>query len=111
MYLNKVDFTYSSHGISAAAKTYFGKDQSKLKVHEAAVLVGMLKNPSLYNPKSKPENAVKRRNVVLKQMVRNNYLSQEEYTKLKDLPLDMSNFNRTILYEGCLLYTSPSPRD
>lgn len=104
MYLNKVDFTYSSHGISAAAKTYFGKDQSKLKVHEAAVLVGMLKNPSLYNPKSKPENAVKRRNVVLKQMVRNNYLSQEEYTKLKDLPLDMSNFNRTILYEGIAPY-------
>jgi len=104
MYLNKVDFIYSSHGISAAAKTYFGKDQSKLKVEEAAVLVGMLKNPSFYNPKSKPENALKRRNVVLNQMVRNEFLSTEDYNTLKVKPLDMSNFNRTILYEGIAPY-------
>lgn len=104
MYLNKFDFTYSSHGISAASKTYFGKDQLKLKVDEASTLVGMLKNPYLYNPKRFPENAFKRRNVVMKQMVRNGYLSEKEYNSLKDNPIDMSNFNRTILYEGVAPY-------
>jgi len=104
MYLNKVDFINSSHGISAAAKTYFGKDQSKLKLEEAAVLIGMLKNPHLYNPRRRPENATKRRNVVMNQMVRNDFLSKTEYDKLKEQPLDMTNFNRTILYEGIAPY-------
>ncbi len=104
MYLNKFDYTYSSHGISAASKTYFGKDQSRLKVEEAAVLVGMLKNPYYYNPKRFPENAMSRRNVVLKQMVRNEYLTDKAYQELKGNPIDLSNFNRTILYQGIAPY-------
>ena len=94
MYLNKYDFLYDSHGIGAAAKTYFGKAHNALEIHEAATLVGMLKNPSLYNPRIKKENALKRREVVLKQMVRYGYLEQEHYDSLRVLPIDLSNFNR-----------------
>lgn len=104
MYLNKFDFIYSSHGVSAAAKTYFGKDQRKLSLDEAATLIGMLKNPSAYNPKSNPENAIKRRNVVMRQMVRSNLITQEEYDELRVKPLNMSNFNRTVHYEGVAPY-------
>ena len=104
MYLNKFDFIYSSHGISAAAKTYFGKDQRKLSLDEAATLVGMLKNPYLYNPKRNPETAVKRRNVVMKQLVRNGFISTKQYDKLKQKPLNMANFNRSVHYEGLAPY-------
>ncbi len=104
MYLNKFEFTYSAHGISSAAKTYFGKDQKKLSIDEAAILVGMLKNPYYYNPKRNPENAAKRRNVVLKQMVRSNYLTDEKYEQLRSLPIDMTNFKRSVHYEGTAPY-------
>jgi len=100
MYLNKFEFIYGAHGVSAASKTYFGKDQKELTLEEAAVLVGMLKNPYYYNPHRKPENAKQRRNVVLNQMVRNNYLSDEEYVEMKEAEIDMSNFNRETHYEG-----------
>ena len=100
MYLNKYDFLYESDGIGAAAKTYFGKDQSELTIDESAILVGMLKNPSYYNPKRKPENALRRRSVVMNQMVKNEYLTKEEYKKLNEKPIDMSNFKRTIHYDG-----------
>lgn len=94
MYLNKYDFLYTANGISAAAKTYFGKDQSQLSVDEAAVLVGMLKNPSIYNPKRFMENAIKRRNVVLYQMVKNKRLEKSDFEKLKSKPIDISRFKR-----------------
>ena len=100
MYLNKYDFLYESDGIGAAAKTYFGKDQSKLTIDESAILVGMLKNPSYYNPKRKPENALRRRSVVMNQMVKNEYITKEEYKILNEKPIDMSNFKRTIHYDG-----------
>lgn len=104
MYLNKFDFLYDSYGISAAANTYFGKDQKDLTPEEAATLVGMLKNPVLYNPKRYTENAAKRRMVVLKQMERNDYLTRNEYDSLKQLPLDMSNFKRQEDSEGLAPY-------
>ena len=104
MYLNKFEFTYSAHGISAAAKTYFGKDQRQLTLDEAAILIGMLKNPYTYNPKRFPENATRRRNVVMKQMVRNNVITEEEYDALKLKPINMSNFNRSVHYEGLAPY-------
>ena len=104
MYLNKFEFIHQSFGIAAASKNYFGKDQSELTVDEAAILIGMLKNPYIYNPKKYPENAKKRRNVVLNQMVRNESLSQEEYDLIKDAPIDMSNFNRPVHYEGLAPY-------
>lgn len=94
MYLNKFDYRYDSDGVSAAAKTYFGKDQSKLKIEEAAMLVGMLKNPGFYNPNRYPERAKKRRSVVLNQMRKNKYITQVEYDSLKVIDLDMSNFKR-----------------
>lgn len=100
MYLNKYDFLYESDGISAAAKNYFGKDQSDLSVDEAAILVGMLKNPSYYNPVRKPDNALRRRSVVMNQMVKNGYLSKEEYQILNEKPIDMSSFKRTTHYKG-----------
>lgn len=100
MYLNKYDFLYESDGIGAAAKNYFGKDQSELSVDESAVLVGMLKNPSYYNPVRKPENALRRRSVVMNQMVKNGYLTKDEYKSLNEKPIDMSNFKRTNHYEG-----------
>ena len=104
MYLNKYDFLYSANGISAAAETYFGKDQSELTVGESAVLVGMLKNPYIYNPKRLMDNAIKRRNVVMKQMVKNNKLAPENYEQYKVQPIDVSGFNREQHYDGLAPY-------
>ncbi len=108
MYLNKFDFIYQSFGIGAAAKNYFGKDQSELNLCESATLIGMLKNPDYYNPKKSPENAQRRRNVVLSQMFKNNVITKEEYIKLKDEPIDMSNFKRPVHYEGLAPYFKSS---
>ncbi len=95
MYLNHFDFLNYSHGIQAAAETYFGKDQKDLTIEEAAMLIGMLKNPSLYNPNRRPELVAQRRMVVLKQMEKLGYLSTESYDSLKALPIDMSNFQKS----------------
>jgi len=91
LYLNKVDFLYQSYGIKAAAENYFSKPQDSLDVQEAAMLVGMLKNPSLYNPKRPvtADNAMKRREVVLSQMVKNNLLTRTEYDSLRQLPMGL----------------------
>ena len=94
MYLNKFDFLNDSDGVAAAAITYFGKSQDKLDIQEAAMLVGMLKNPGIYSPINYPERAKIRREVVLKQMVRSEFISQEKYDDLRQLPLDMSKFSR-----------------
>ena len=104
MYLNKFDFLYDSYGIKAASETYFGKSQDSLKVEEAAMLVGMLKNPWHYNPRRRPERAQERRNVVLYQMVRNNILEKEVYDSLKVLPVDLSNFKRKSHTQGLAQY-------
>ncbi len=85
MYFNTVDFTHNAVGIRSATKTYFGKEPKDLKLEESAVIVGMLKNPSLYNPTRTSEKAKKRmedrRNTVLAQMVKNGKL--DEATKAK----------------------------
>lgn len=104
MYLNKFDFLYDSDGIKAASETYFGKDQNDLTVEEAAVLVGMLKNPSLYNPKRLQENAKGRRNTVLGQMKKNDLLSTTDLDSLKQLPLNMANFKRSNHAQGLATY-------
>ena len=104
MYLNKYDFLYGANGVAAAAKTYFGKDQSQLTVDEAAVLVGLLKNPWIYNPKPNPENAHNRRNVVMKQMVKNEKLDEATYKELVGKQIDLSNFNREDNYQGIASY-------
>ncbi len=104
MYLNKSDFLYDAVGIGAASKTYFGKDQKALIAEEAAVLIGMLKNPRIYNPKIYPENSFKRRNVVLKQMVKNDFLSNEEYLNKRVKNISMTNFKREVHYDGMAPY-------
>lgn len=87
MYLNQFDFLYNAVGVKSAAHVYFGKKPSDLTIEEAATLVGMVKNPSYFNPIRHNERTCKRRNVVLHQMVVAGFLSQEEYDKLKEKPL------------------------
>ncbi len=87
MYYNQFDFIYNAVGIKSAANVYFNKQPKDLNIEEAAVLVGMAKNPSLYNPKRFPKNALKRREVVFAQMKRSELITQEEYDSLRVLPL------------------------
>ncbi|KAA0992664.1 transglycosylase domain-containing protein [Dyadobacter aurulentus] len=89
MYLNTVSFGNNTYGIKVASRSYFGKEPIDLTVTEAALLVGMLQNPSLHNPLRRPANATRRRNVVMSQMVRYNYLPAAEFHALKDKPLDL----------------------
>lgn len=88
MYLNRYDFINGSQGVRAASENYFGgKQPAELDLHEAAVLVGMLKNSSLYNPLRNPEGVLNQRNQVFYQMKRNGHLSQVEVDSLVALPL------------------------
>jgi penicillin-binding protein 1A len=89
MYLNKYDFLYNAIGIKSASKVYFNTTPDSLKIEEAAVLVGMLKNSSAYNPKRFPERMLERRNVVFSQMTKYGYISQTEADSLKQLPLEI----------------------
>jgi len=86
MYFNTVPYG-NSFGIKSASKRYFNKKTIDLKIEEAAVLVGMLKANTYYNPVRNPENAKRRRSVVLKQMKVNDYITQNEYDSLRVLPL------------------------
>jgi len=87
MYLNTVEFVYNAFGIESAARTFFNKPARDLNVLEAATLVGMLRNPALYNPIRFPERARQRRNVVLWQMVRHGYLDRDFFEAHKDEPI------------------------
>ncbi len=90
MYLNYFDFLHNAVGIKTAARTYFGKEPRDLTVDECAVLVGMCKNPSLFNPVRVPERCRERRNVVLDQMLKGGYITEAAHDSLqqKDLVLD-----------------------
>ncbi len=103
MYLNRFDFVNNAVGIKSAAAVYFSSTPDSLKIHQAAMLVGMAKNPSLFNPIRRPDTTTRRRNVVLSQMVRNNYITSEEYDSLSQLPLSL-NFNRVDHSEGIAPY-------
>ena len=94
MYLNQVDFVNNAYGIQAASEVYFGKSQDSLRVEEAATLIGMLQNPSRYNPNTYPERCIRRRMIVLYQMWQNGHLTETQYDSLKVLPLDMSRFKK-----------------
>jgi penicillin-binding protein 1A len=94
MYLNQFNFINNAYGIHAAAEVYFGKNQADLKVEEAALLIGMLQNPSYFNPVRFPERAMRRRWIVLYQMYNNGSLSREQFDKLKVQPIDMSRFKK-----------------
>ena len=89
MYLNTVEFGNNSYGIKSAAKKYFGKNVSELTLQEASLLIGLLKGPSFYNPRRKPEKALNRRNTVIDQMAKYEYLSTAEATVAKTKPLGL----------------------
>jgi penicillin-binding protein 1A len=89
MYLNRFDFLNNAVGIKTAANVYFGKEPVDLKAEEAAMLVGMLKNPSYYNPLRHPERTRDRRNVVIDQMLKAGKLTREEADSLKALPMTL----------------------
>nr|WP_041178387.1 transglycosylase domain-containing protein [Blattabacterium sp. (Blaberus giganteus)] len=90
MYYNKFDFLYNAKGIETAAHTYFNKKVSELNLGECATLVGMLENPSLYNPKNYPDRARKQRNLVLFQMKKYNFLNIYRYKKELKKPLKIN---------------------
>ncbi len=90
MYLNQFNFINNAYGIHAASEVYFGKDQSKLKIQEAAMLIGMLQNPSYFNPNRHPERVVRRRWIVLSQMRRTEKITEQQYDSLKVLPLGLN---------------------
>ena len=87
MYLNKADFVNTAVGIRSAAKVYFGKEPRDLTIDEGAMLIGMLTNPSLFNPVRRPEKVQKRRNIVLGQMVRNGFLEEAAKVSLEKKPI------------------------
>lgn len=89
MYFNQFDFLYNAVGIQSAAQVYFSTTPSDLKIEEAAMLVGMCKNPSLYNPKRHPERAIERRNVVLSQMGKYGFIDEATRDSLASLPLEL----------------------
>ncbi|MGB0523817.1 MAG: transglycosylase domain-containing protein [Flammeovirgaceae bacterium] len=93
MYLNTVDFGSNAFGIKAASKTFFDKTPDQLSVNESAILVGLLKAPTYYNPKLNPENSKHRKTVVLNQMRKYEFISQAEYDSLKEVGLGMENYH------------------
>ncbi|MGM0498179.1 MAG: penicillin-binding protein 1A [Bacteroidota bacterium] len=90
MYLNTVPFGGHSYGIKSAAKTFFDTHPDSLKVEEASILVGLLKAPTRYSPVRNPEQSKKRRNVVLRQMEKNDFITEHEYDSLASMPLNLT---------------------
>ncbi|SFG09545.1 transglycosylase domain-containing protein [Prevotella sp. KH2C16] len=103
MYANTVDFGSNAYGIKTAAKTYFNCSPKELTTDQAAILVGMLKATTYYNPKTHPENSIKRRNVVLNNMLIHGDLSQDEYSRLSRLPIKL-DYTVENNYDGQALY-------
>jgi penicillin-binding protein 1A len=89
MYLNYFDFLHNAVGIKTASNTYFSKEPKDLTPTEAAVLVGLCKNPSYYNPVRHPERSLERRNVVLGQMLKAGYIAEADYQKYSAEPLNL----------------------
>ncbi len=90
MYLNKYDFIYQAVGVRSAAKIYFDKEPKDLRPEESAVLVGMLVNSAYYNPVRRPELVEQRRNTVLGQMEKNDYITEEEKDSLQQIPMKIT---------------------
>src|SRR6185436_17480571 len=90
MYLNTVEFGSNAFGIKSASRTFFNKMPDALNVEEAAVLVGLLKAPTYYSPKRNPKYALTRRNTVLYQMVKYDYLKKGQYDSLKVMPIQLN---------------------
>lgn len=103
MYLNIYDFGYAADGIRSASRIYFGKEPHELRIQESAVLVGMLKNSSLYNPIRREELVLNRRNTVLGQMAKYDYITEKEKDSLQNLEMKI-NFNPESHREGLATY-------
>lgn len=103
LYLNYFDFLHNAVGIKTAANTYFNKEPSQLDICESATLVGLCKNPSLFNPVRYPERARQRRNVVLAQMLKVGYFTQAQYDKEREKPLKL-DFHRIDHKDGTATY-------
>lgn len=103
MYLNIYDFNYNADGIRSAARIYFGKEPAVLKTEESAVLVGMLKNSSLYNPIRRETLVRNRRNTVLEQMAKYDYITEKEKDSLQQISMNI-NFNPESHREGLATY-------
>lgn len=104
LYLNTVDFGNQAFGVKSAARIYFGTTPDSLKTEQSAMLVGLLKGPSYYNPRRNYDRAVTRRNVVLAQMLKYDKLDQSEFDKLKELPVDLSKFQAESHNAGTATY-------
>ncbi|MBI45434.1 MAG: penicillin-binding protein [Candidatus Marinimicrobia bacterium] len=109
MYLNRFDWLYQAVGINSASEIYFNTQPEKLTILESAMLVGMLKNPSLYNPLRRPEETKERRNVVLFQMFKYKKITKKEYESLKTKPLGLE-FTKKDHNEGLAPYFKESLR-
>lgn len=103
MYLNYFDFLHNAVGIKTASDVYFRKEPKNLSLTEAATLIGLCKNPSYFNPVRYPERCTERRNVVLGQMHKVGYISDDEYAKAESEPLDL-NFHRIDHKDGIATY-------
>lgn len=110
LYFNQVDFVNGAVGIRSAAKVYFNKEPRDLNINESATLVGMLTNPSRYNPKRFPERAIERRNIVLGQMVRNHKLEESAKKMLQSKPIVL-DFHPESHYDGLATYFREYLRD
>lgn len=103
MYLNYFDFLNGAVGIKTASRTYFGKDPKELTAPEAAMLIGMCKNPSYFNPVHHEDRCIGRRNVVLEQMLKAGYITEAECADFKAAPLGL-RFHRTDHKDGLATY-------
>ena len=103
MYFNYFDFLHNAVGIKTAAQTYFSKEPAALDTCQCALLVGMCKNPSYFNPVRRPERCIDRRNTVLMQMEKAGFLTEEQREELRERPLEL-NFHRVSHKEGHATY-------
>ncbi|CAG5085566.1 transglycosylase domain-containing protein [Parvicella tangerina] len=110
MYFNKFDFLNNAVGINSAAMVYFGKKPIDLELHEAAMLVGMAKNPSLFNPLRDPDTTLHRREVVLAQMEKNNFITKAQYDSIRIMPLGL-NYTKVDHQAGLAPYFRESLRE
>lgn len=103
MYANTVDFGSNAYGIKTACKTYFNTTPAEMTAEQAAVLVGMLKATTYYNPISHPENSLERRNVVLHNMMSHGDLTREQFDSISAIPIKL-NYSVESNYDGQAKY-------
>ena len=92
MYLNTVFFGHNAYGVKKATETFFGKEPNEITIEEAALLAGVVNAPTKFSPKRHPDNAMNRRNLVLKRMESCDYITEAEYDSISQIPIDMSHF-------------------